>query len=468
VFCSWTIVSAIYCSKLRVSFDFTDLLPSNSYVKSFIAALETHAELEAYKCTAFFRDVDFSSPSVQSHMDGYITELVQLTQHPPEHFWLYDFQKFTNQSETSIASLPFVEQMDVFLENDIFKQLYSNQIVRNTSEGGGGKMVASAVVLPLTHIPVNDARYQTSFLRQQQRISMDMAETLRGAHPSRLPFFTFAEDYYMWAFYSVAGEELVLTTILTLLTVTLITLLFVPNFFACLVVTLSITMIYADVLGIAYFAGLSINPVTLVSIIMSIGLLVDYILHIVLRCFEPMDPPTENTDTDTGDEDVVDGTSTSTSTSTSSPFTQYKGVRECLTTMGSSVLIGGMSTVLSTTPLMFSTSTLFKSICIVFFGFVAVSLLHGIVFVPALLMLCLPHRMDVDGDDGDVPDGIHGHGNHRDVRDGEEERTDREGSMEVIYMEEENEEPSSKKDSPRMDRGRNDTDETWESNISSS
>eukprot|EP01083_Nonionella_stella_P098558 277188_1 len=125
----------------------------------------------------------------------------------------------------------------------------------------------------------------------------------------------------MWSFYSIALDELVMTTFLSLATVIVITFLFVPNLYACLVVTLCISMIYVDVLGIMHFSGLSINPVTLVSIIMSIGLLVDYVLHILLRCFESKEVE---------DEEAV---------STGMASMQHKGVRECLETMGSSVLI---------------------------------------------------------------------------------------------------------------------------------
>ena len=386
MFISWTISSLFFCSKLKVSFDFTDLLSSQSYVRSFIRAIDEHSDPEVYKCTVFFRDLDFALPSTHSSMNAFVEDLVAVTGQPPEYFWLRDFEHFIHQGNRSIDYLSFEEQLDMFLTQDLFQNLYSKAIVRDNNNE---KMTASAVALSLGHIGINDVRQQTAFLSQQLALSQQSANTFAEEESSvsitdetsvdRLPFFTFSEDYYMWAFYSIAVDELVMTTILSLVAVLVIAFLFIPNMYACLVVTLSIAMIYVDVLGIIYFAGLSINPVTLLAIIMSIGLLVDYILHIVLRCFEPNESVSDE------DAEISAGVKL-----------RYKGVKACLETMGSSVFIGGLSTVLSTIPLLFSTSTLFSSICIIFLSFVTVSLFHGLVFVPAFLSIFMRH----DNNDG--------------------------------------------------------------------
>lgn len=88
---------------------------------------------------------------------------------------------------------------------------------------------------------------------------------------------------------------------------------------------------------------------------MSIGLLVDFNMHILLRYYE------------------------------SPCATRENKVRDALQTMGSSVVIGGLSTFLGVFPLLFSTSDLLKSLFYGFWGMVLVGCGHGVVLLPVLL-----------------------------------------------------------------------------------
>lgn len=80
------------------------------------------------------------------------------------------------------------------------------------------------------------------------------------------------------------------------------------------------------------FCGLGINPITFFIILLSIGLLVDFLMHILLRYFEAR------------------GT------------TRHEKVKETLETMGTSILLGGFTTWLAVIPLAFSTSVTFQSV----------------------------------------------------------------------------------------------------------
>ena len=150
---------------------------------------------------------------------------------------------------------------------------------------------------------------------------------------------------------------LILTTILGIASVVVFSFLFIPHPSGALFIAPTICMIYADVLRVMYLCGLSINPVTYISLIMSIGLMVDYVFHIVLRYFE------------------------------SEETSRKDKVVDVLSTMGSSVLIGGMSTILGAVPLSFSQSEIFYSVFTVFFSFVVLSLVHGLLFVPVVLCM---------------------------------------------------------------------------------
>jgi len=102
------------------------------------------------------------------------------------------------------------------------------------------------------------------------------------------------------------------------------------------------------------WAGLHINGVSYCGLVMSIGLLVDYIMHILLRYYETAGNRREKT---------VD----------------------MLHTMGTSVLVGGISTFLGTLPLIFSTSNIFYTLFVAFLGMVTLGIGHGLILLPVFL-----------------------------------------------------------------------------------
>jgi len=97
-----------------------------------------------------------------------------------------------------------------------------------------------------------------------------------------------------------------------------------------------------------------VNPVTYVSMVMSSGLLVDYIVHILLRYYE-------------------------------TPGNRKKRTIEVLRTIGASMLMGGLSTLLGTLPLALCTSELFSTVFFAFLGMVTLGCGHGLILLPVIL-----------------------------------------------------------------------------------
>ena len=100
---------------------------------------------------------------------------------------------------------------------------------------------------------------------------------------------------------------------------------------------------------------------------MSIGLLVDYVMHVLMRFYE------------------LKGTR------------QEKTV-EMLRTMGVSIFIGGFSTFLGTMLLVFSSTRIFYTIFVTFIGIVTIGLGHGLILVPVILATIGPEDTTTDED----------------------------------------------------------------------
>jgi hypothetical protein len=91
------------------------------------------------------------------------------------------------------------------------------------------------------------------------------------------------------------------------------------------------------------------------TLIMSIGLLVDFNMHILLRYYE------------------------------SPCVTREEKVKDALQTMGSSVVTGGLSTFLGVVPLMLASSSLMTTLFYGFWGMVIIGCAHGVVLLPVVL-----------------------------------------------------------------------------------
>jgi hypothetical protein len=101
--------------------------------------------------------------------------------------------------------------------------------------------------------------------------------------------------------------------------------------------------------------------VTYVAISMSIGLLVDYLMHALLGFYE------------------------------STGRNREERVQEMLRTIGSPVLIGGLSTFLGVFPLAFSSSAVMRTVFVSFISMVVLGLSHGLILLPVVLSIVGPN-----------------------------------------------------------------------------
>lgn len=87
---------------------------------------------------------------------------------------------------------------------------------------------------------------------------------------------------------------------------------------------------------------------------MSIGLMVDYIMHILMRYYD-------------------------------SKGTRQERIQDTLTSMGASILLGGVSTFLGLMALALSTSEVLQNVFISVVGLISFGILNGLMFLPVVL-----------------------------------------------------------------------------------
>jgi len=348
IFAVFSCLCAYSTTSLRQDFDVIELLPNDSYLASYYKAQRAYASTQQLSIGVFFRNVDQSDPDIQQQMNDYVDQLVDgldAVGSPPEFFWLNHLGEFT--ATMGISDEPFEAQLDAFLGVDVIDEFYGGSIIRDESGG----IVYSKVTLKLDQLDVSNVRQQIRTLNQQRKISKrHPINQGRGENA----FFTYSTEYKTWEFYKAVVQELIFSAVVGVLSVTVIALVFLPHLSAAPIICPLMMILYTDMLGVLQWAGISINAVSYIILAMSIGLLVDFLMHILLRYYEL-------------------------------PGTRQERVVETLRTMGSSVLLGGITTFLGTVPLSFSVSHIFYTVFVSFVAIVGLGITHGLILLPVIL-----------------------------------------------------------------------------------
>jgi len=324
---------------LRLNFDFRSILPSDSYIIRFYDSANLYTNRQGPAPFVYFRYVDQSDPDIQTQMLSYVDDLVGIDAitEPPFRFWLVDYLEYVGDSNSSdlMQDLPFIDGLYLFLQ-DSDHDFWEDLIFDET----GRQLVASRTQVNMDNVNVNVLATGLHALEQQREVSRAQ---LVNQGTDDWAFFTFDEIYLLYEFLFITPTELTKSTLIGLGSVSLMSVLFMPHWSGILFVAPMVMILYVDLMGFIQFFGIDVNGVTYVSLLVAIGLLVDYVMHVVLRFYET--PKTSSRDAK---------------------------VRDVLRTMGASVMLGGVSTFLGVVPLMFSASDIIFTFVITFGGVVII------------------------------------------------------------------------------------------------
>jgi len=362
---------------LEQAFKPTDLVPDDSYVKNFVYAQENF-NAQKVPINLFFRNIDQSNPKVQEQMMQYVDDMVALDEFesPPTFCWVRDFQLLQNSNQSLALLLKdrtFNEQVDYLMENvPAIKEVYGKNIIFDEDKN----IIASRCSF-FASVDLKNVQQITSLLQDQRAVAARQPlNNLDNTDNGQLNVFSYDDLYLLASFYEVHIPELVQTTVCSIISVSVVALIFMPHWSASLIILPFMIVLYIDMLGMIQFAGLKMNVVTFLSLVVSIGLLVDFVMHVLLRYYE------------------------------SKFTTRNEKAKDTLRTMGSSILVGGTSTFLGLVPLAWSTSLVLRNTYICFLAMVLLGVLHGLVLLPVILSMIGPAGAivhDVDDDDLALP-----------------------------------------------------------------
>ncbi|CAN0510355.1 unnamed protein product [Ectocarpus sp. 12 AP-2014] len=178
--------------------------------------------------------------------------------------------------------------------------------------------------------------------------------------------FVFSEQFV------VIYNELLSSFGLALLAVLALSLFVLGKVTIVLLVCLTLVMIDVELLGFVYHWNLDVNSITVIELIMAVGLVVDYMVHIV-HYFLHQDPG----------------------------IPKDARIAEALGEIGPSVMVGAATTFLGIMPLAFASNVIFRVFFKMFLVIISFGFFHGVVFIPVMLSI-LPDRL--------VSNSAHGEG----------------------------------------------------------
>jgi len=344
-------------------FDFRLLLPNDSYVNTYYSIIDRYVEERTdaiANVACYFRNFDASEQERQQEMFNFIDDMVDLeyVSSEPAYNWLRDFDTYQNQTFQA-GNTTFVDRLDVFLTTEPYKSLYQNDVIRNDA----GFVTASRVYIRFDQVNAYDSKNQIDAYNDQIKIAEDQPSNADIA-PKDWQIFSYGEIYKAWGLYDAVAKELILTVGLGIAVVFLIALIFIPHPIGAPIVAFIVAAIYTELLAVLWAADIYVNSVSALGLAMSMGLVVDYNMHMFLTYFEIEDCTTRD-----------------------------ERVKKVLRTMGKSIFLGGFSTFLGILPLAFADSEFFRTFFFTFVGIVTLGPGHGLVFTPVVLSLIAPHTV---------------------------------------------------------------------------
>jgi predicted RND superfamily exporter protein len=232
---------------MKQEFDVTTLFPADSYVKDAINTLHRFQE-RTITFSIVFRHENQADPEVQKQMISFVEDIQAMPAFgaPPPVCWVRDFQLLQKTDYYDvIKDMTFAEQLEFALAIPAFKEAYGNDIVLDYETGN---ITASRCVILARNSFVDTVASQIDLLMDQRAVT-EAQPINQGKAPGDESFFTYRDVYLLWSFFSVAVNELVSTTVLSVSAVALVTLVFIPHWTAVSFILPLMIVVYIDLMG---------------------------------------------------------------------------------------------------------------------------------------------------------------------------------------------------------------------------
>lgn len=181
--------------------------------------------------------------------------------------------------------------------------------------------------------------------------------------------YSYHWDFFFYELYDVFWSQTFSNLGFSLVIVTLVVFVLTANGVVAVLIVLSLIFICITTLGMSHYLGLTLNNVVALNLSLSLGIAVDYAVHIANSFLSIKAPKSEGL--------------------SRHEQREFKA-REAISRMGSSVIHGSISTLLAFIVIKFGKLITFQIFFKNWVTFVIAGIINGICLIPVLLSMCGP------------------------------------------------------------------------------
>ncbi|CAM9128130.1 unnamed protein product [Ectocarpus sp. 8 AP-2014] len=368
---AWLLAAGIHgVTQATQGFDVLDLAPDDHYARDYTAMARSYNMdiLEWYvPMRVYTREVDYPDVAVQAEMQSTDDLLLENEfVEGPVDSWLTSFIGWAESSDTYSANVgtsggyvvyedraTFYTALSAFAE-DGANARFLEDVVFN--DDGTIKISRSDMFL----VGLTDTEKNVDALRGTRQV---VDQSALDPAP-----FAYSEVFVSSEQFVVIYGELMSSFGLALAAVFALSLLVLGKVAVVVLVCVTLAIVDAELLGFVYHYGLDVNSITVIQLIMAVGLVVDYMVHLVhyfLHQARAAERATRQDPRAPKDTRIADA----------------------LGEIGPSLLMGAGTTFLGIMPLVFAHNVIFRVFFKMFLLIISFGFYHGVVFVPVMLSI---------------------------------------------------------------------------------
>ena len=361
-------LSGFAATQITTNFDIEDLAPDDSFVKRYILKnQEIYGDDFPFKPQSILviRDIDYTDVANNVEITRLTEEMLRseivdnssslLNWHRDFHAYARSLKgsPFVNISDFSsdgfyYIGADFVDQLQGFLQISGLPELYQQDVVFT---GNGSRILATRI--QFAHERIIGSTNQVDALLELQSIYADSELQPKP--------FIFNAFFPFWDQFRIIVPECIQNLGLALTAIVVVATLMLINLGAVLIMGVVVASIFVWLLASLPFWGLDLDSISYVNLVMAVGLVVDYSLHLI-HSFGLQEHS----------------------------LTRKEKTLRALRAIGPAVFLGLFTTFLGVLPLAAASSQVFRVFFKMFLSIVVVGGIHGFVLLPVLLSLFGP------------------------------------------------------------------------------
>ena len=262
-------------SNLHQEFNPMDFISSTSYVYKWFKATSTYYPTKREHGFIYFDHVEL--PKDLPALHDLVNKLEHCDAVSSVSAWFSEYKSYLSRhpdhSNTTINETTFLYTLSLFLSSP-YGEPYKSEINFNGKEVNCIEPSPAFDTFRISIIQV-PAPHPTK--QQQVMTTINSIVNESSIHGSK---YIWSQAYSIWETNQIIGFELYRNLILAGAIITVITMLLLASFWCSILVVICVSFTIVGVSGVMWMWGLTIDTVSCIALVLSIGLSVDYSAHI--------------------------------------------------------------------------------------------------------------------------------------------------------------------------------------------